>query len=338
MPIFEEYGGPTRERGYYSAADWAKLQNPDWAKSQEEYDAFAAQAAARAANNAAAMSRAREAIPYSYTQFGQGSTEPVFSLSGFAGQSGGGTAGLAGFAGTGGPTGTTVIGDGSTSTTDGGTTDGGSSNPRNNVPRTDGGGQDDSSNPRGDVYQKAEGGVILPDLYMAQGGVIGSPYANSILPPPTKTPMQAMSATPPTMQGGPPGIGGLFEQLYSQSSPQMGMNQSSPLSAYRGYLQETYVNPQAQDMANKVSEFVDLVSNAERAHFGAQDQMGPMGQMQMQPQMNPQMQQQMQQQMHSETPMLGGEPMRSWSMPLSLSAPSGGLASLQSAQQSAMGG
>ena len=65
MSIFGEYSGPVGERGYYSAADWNKLQNPDWAADQAEYDRFAEQAAARAESRAEAMSRAREAIPFS---------------------------------------------------------------------------------------------------------------------------------------------------------------------------------------------------------------------------------------------------------------------------------
>ena len=96
MSIFREYSGPAAERGYYSAADWNKLQNPEWAADQAEYDRFAAQAAARAESRAEAMSRAREAIPFSYTQFGRGGTEPVFSLAGYSGHTSGGTAGLSG--------------------------------------------------------------------------------------------------------------------------------------------------------------------------------------------------------------------------------------------------
>jgi hypothetical protein len=162
MSIFREYSGPVGDRGYYSAADWSRLQNPNWAKDQAEYDRFAAQAAARAEGRAEAMSRAREAIPFSYTQFGRGGTEPVFSLAGYSGQTSGGTAGLSGFAGTGSPTGTSTSSSGSATTSPGNTTD--PEDPRN--PRTD------------TVIERAEGGVVPSIQYMQEGGMIESPYAD----------------------------------------------------------------------------------------------------------------------------------------------------------------
>jgi hypothetical protein len=266
MSIFREYSGPVGDRGYYSAADWSKLQNPNWAKDQAEYDRFATQAAARAEGRAEAMSRAREAIPFSYTQFGRGGTEPVFSLAGYSGQTSGGTAGLSGFAGTGSPTGTSTSSSGSATTSPGNTTD--PEDPRN--PRTD------------TVIERAEGGAVYPVQHMQEGGMIQSPYANpmkgsySAMPMPlpqvaTDMRMPAQIPMPAQMQ---PAIGGLFEQLHSQFGQQMGQMQSQPLKIYQNYLMQTYAQPEMQAEQQKVDHFLDLVDQAERAHFGAEESFG----------------------------------------------------------------
>jgi hypothetical protein len=273
MSIFREYSGPVGDRGYYSAADWSRLQNPNWAKDQAEYDRFAAQAAARAEGRAEAMSRAREAIPFSYTQFGRGGTEPVFSLAGYSGQTSGGTAGLSGFAGTGSPTGTSTSSSGSATTSPGNTTD--PEDPRN--PRTD------------TVIERAEGGVVPSIQYMQEGGMIKSPYADPMkgsysammpLIAPKKPelemniaqmPMPAQIQMPAQMQ---PAIGGLFEQLHSQFGQQMGQMQSQPLKIYQNYLMQTYAQPEMQAEQQKVDHFLDLVDQAERAHFGAEESFG----------------------------------------------------------------
>jgi hypothetical protein len=273
MSIFREYSGPVGDRGYYSAADWSKLQNPNWAKDQAEYDRFATQAAARAEGRAEAMSRAREAIPFSYTQFGRGGTEPVFSLAGYSGQTSGGTAGLSGFAGTGSPTGTSTSSSGSATTSPGNTTD--PEDPRN--PRTD------------TVIERAEGGVVPSIQYMQEGGMIKSPYADPMkgsysammpLIAPKKPelemniaqmPMPAQIQMPAQMQ---PAIGGLFEQLHSQFGQQMGQMQSQPLKIYQNYLMQTYAQPEMQAEQQKVDHFLDLVDQAERAHFGAEESFG----------------------------------------------------------------
>lgn len=282
MSIFGEYSGPVGERGYYSAADWNKLQNPDWAADQAEYDRFAAEAAARAESRAEAMSRAREAIPFSYTQFGRGGTEPVFSLAGYSGHTSGGTAGLAGFSGTGSPVGYSSSGGGSTSGGDPGVPDPGDRGP--------------------DVDERAEGGVILPVQHMQEGGMIASPYANpmkssySVAPPPEKTysampmPIKMTTQVMPVLSGpmpaptpqvqvdrGPmpqPAIGGLFEKLHTQFGQQMGQMQASPLKVYQNYLMQTYAQPQMQAEQQKVDHFLDLVDQAERAHFGAEESFG----------------------------------------------------------------
>ena len=82
------------------------------------------------------------------------------------------------------------------------------------------------------------------------------------------------------------GIGGLFRQMNNQFHNQMGMMQSQPLNVYKNYLQQTYVGPQVQEENQKVDQFVDLVDQAERAHFGAEESFGygggPMAQQYMQ--------------------------------------------------------
>ena len=272
MSIFREYSGPVGDRGYYSAADWSRLQNPNWAKDQAEYDRFAAKAAARAEGRAEAMSRAREAIPFSYTQFGRGGTEPVFSLAGYSGQTSGGTAGLSGFAGTGSPTGTSTSSSGSATTSPGNTTD-----------------PEDPRNPRYRTIERAEGGVVPSIQYMQEGGMIKSPYADPMkgsysammpLIAPKKPelemniaqmPMPAQIQMPAQMQ---PAIGGLFEQLHSQFGQQMGQMQSQPLKIYQNYLMQTYAQPEMQAEQQKVDHFLDLVDQAERAHFGAEESFG----------------------------------------------------------------
>jgi hypothetical protein len=261
MSIFREYSGPSGDRGYYSAADWNKLQNPDWAKDQAEYDRFAAQAAARAEGRAEAMSRAREAIPFSYTQFGRGGTEPVFSLAGYSGHTSGGTAGLAGFSGTGSPTGTSTTTSGSTSGSGGGGGGPGVPDPGDRGP---------------DVDERAEGGVILPVQHMQEGGMIQSPYANpmkgsySAMP----MPMPQVQTDMPMPAQPQPAIGGLFQQLHSQFGQQMGQMQSQPLKVYQNYLMKTYAQPEMQAEQQKVDHFLDLVDQAERAHFGAEESFG----------------------------------------------------------------
>ena len=257
MSIFGEYSGPSGDRGYYSAADWNKLQNPEWAKDQAEYDRFAAQAEARAESRAEAMSRAREAIPFSYTQFGRGGTEPVFSLAGYSGHTSGGTAGLSGFSGTGSPVGYSSSGGGSTS----GGGDPGVPDPGDRGP---------------DVDERAEGGVILPVQHMQEGGMIQSPYANpmkgsySAMP----MPMPQVQTDMPMPAQPQPAIGGLFQQLHQQFGQQMGQMQSQPLRVYQNYLMQTYAQPEMQAEQQKVDHFLDLVDQAERAHFGAEESFG----------------------------------------------------------------
>ena len=97
--------------------------------------------------------------------------------------------------------------------------------------------------------------------------MITSPYAN---------PMKMQMGQVRTMEARlpEPGIGGMFESLQQQFGQQMNQMRSSPLRVYTDYLNQTYVGPQAQEMQGKVEEFVDLVDQAERAHFGAEESFG----------------------------------------------------------------
>ena len=121
--------------------------------------------------------------------------------------------------------------------------------------------------------------------------MIKSPYADpmkpsySVAPPPEKVystmpvgqikmnapePIPVLSGPMPApeiqVDRGPmpsPGIGGAFEAQFDQAGP---------LSSYQSYLMQTYGAP-AMDNAQQfiqddVNYFVDLVNQAERAHFG----------------------------------------------------------------------
>jgi len=71
-----------------------------------------------------------------------------------------------------------------------------------------------------------------------------------------------------------PAIGGLFEKLHTQFGQQMGRMQASPLKVYQNYLMQTYAAPEMQQQQQKVDQFLDLVDQAERAHFGAEESFG----------------------------------------------------------------
>ena len=75
-------------------------------------------------------------------------------------------------------------------------------------------------------------------------------------------------------RGGMGGVGGMFQNMQKQFGQQMTQMQSSPLKVYSDYLNQTYTGPQSQEMQSKVTEFVDLVDQAERAHFGAEESFG----------------------------------------------------------------
>jgi hypothetical protein len=237
MGIFSEYGG----RGsYYTANELDRLQNPEkYDYTQETYDAFSAQVQKKADSRAKAEEAAMDAIPYSYVGRGTGSTNPAFSFGGFSGHTSGGTAGLAGF---------------------------------------------------------MEGGAVPPVQYMQEGGMIKSPYADPMKPTYSAMPMPMKMETtdkpystmpvgqikmnapePIPVLSGPmpsPGIGGAFESLQQRFGQQMGMMQASPLRVYQNYLMQTYAQPEMQEQQQKVDHFLDLVDQAERAHFGAEESFG----------------------------------------------------------------
>jgi hypothetical protein len=50
--------------------------------------------------------------------------------------------------------------------------------------------------------------------------------------------------------------------------------QASPLKVYQNYLMQTYAAPEMQQQQQKVDQFLDLVDQAERAHFGAEESFG----------------------------------------------------------------
>ena len=263
MSIFAEFGGRS---SYYTANEIDRLQNPEkYDYDQAGYDAFAASAAKKADARQAALEASQDAIPYSYVGRGTGATNPAFSFAGYSGHTSGGTSGLSGFGGLAG-----LFGGGSTTETQGSSEGGGG-----------GGGGGPPDDDRGNVQHRAEGGVIT------------SPYAD-----PMKPTMQAMPAPKIQVDRGPmpsefgrgpenfaavnlqqgpgtmPGIGGAFESLHQNFGQQMGMMQASPLRVYQNYLMQTYAQPEMKAEQQKVDHFLDLVDQAERAHFGAEESFG----------------------------------------------------------------
>ena len=200
----------------------------------------------------------RRMLFLSYVGRGSGSTNPAFSFAGYSGHTSGGTAGnvnLGGLAG--------IFGGGSTTETTGGSTgnqDGPERGPGGN-PRE----------PEGETQLKADGGVIYPVQHMEAGGMIKAPFAN-----PMKQQMGTIKPSYPMIDQAPEmgGVGGMFQNMQQQFGQQMTQMQSSPLKVYSNYLNETYTSPQAAEMQAKVTEFVDLVDQAERAHFGAEESFG----------------------------------------------------------------
>jgi len=251
MSIFREFGGKS---SYYTEGELDRLQNPEkYNYTQETYDAYSAQVQKKADSRQAAAEVAQDAIPYSYVGRGTGSTNPAFSFAGYGGHTSGGTSGLSGFGGLAG-----IFGAGSTTETTGGNT-GNQGGPQ----RGPGG---NPREPEGETQLKAEGGAIYPVQNMEAGGMITSPFAN-----PMKQTMGSIPMNQPDMG---PGIDGIFKQLQQQNDNQMNMMMSSPLQVYSQYLNKTYVQPEAEGMVGKVEHFVDLVDQAERAHFGVDESFG----------------------------------------------------------------
>ena len=121
----------------------------------------------------------------------------------------------------------------------------------------------------------AEGGMVQNVQYMQLGGM-ASPYADPISKP------QMMGQQPFELPMS--GVGGLFEDMnrnrnqMEQNRNQMGMMQAqmggAPLEVYGNYLNNIYTAPQAESSQAQVAEFIDMVDQAERAHFGAEESFG----------------------------------------------------------------
>jgi hypothetical protein len=262
MSIFAEYGGRS---SYYTANELDRLQNPEkYNYTQEQYDAFSSQVQKKFDARQAADDASQDAIPFSYVGRGSGSTNPAFSFAGYSGHTSGGTAGnvnLGGLAG--------IFGGGSTTETTGGTGE------NQDGPDRGPGGGGPGGHGEGETQHRADGGVIYPVQHMEAGGMIASPYANPMKQQ-MGTTMQTMEQPLPQMSRGPEmgGVGGMFQNMQQQFGQQMRQMESSPLKVYGNYLNQTYTSPQAAEMQAKVTEFVDLVDQAERAHFGAEESFG----------------------------------------------------------------
>jgi len=264
MSIFAEFGGRS---SYYTANEIDRLQNPEkYDYDQAGYDAFAAAAAKKADARQAALEASQDAIPYSYVGRGTGATNPAFSFAGYSGHTSGGTSGLAGFGGLAG-----LFGGGSTTETQGSSEGGGPGGGPGGPPDED----------RGHIQERAEGGVITSPYADPMKTKMGNVKVGDMRALPM--PMEQIKALPPqpipTLSGpmpapdmgtgvvGPvapsPGIGGAFEAQFDQAGP---------LSQYQRYLMETYAAPALntadQMVREDVNYFVDLVNQAEQAHFG----------------------------------------------------------------------
>jgi hypothetical protein len=125
------------------------------------------------------------------------------------------------------------------------------------------------------IGEDGGGGAMLSTMAMGE-----EPQA------PTMSPPQKLVAASPAMtraigeeQGSQMGgVGGLFQNQFNQFGSQMANLQGSPLKNYENYLMATYGQPKMEQMGEmvqgNVSEFVDLVDQAERAHFGAEESFG----------------------------------------------------------------
>lgn len=142
----------------------------------------------------------------------------------------------------------------------------------------------------------AKGGAVTYVQNMEAGGPVGgSQISNPYASPMTSnlSGVKAMQMPGGGQMQGPNqpmahsmrsngGIGGLFQNQFQQMGQQMNQMQSEPLNVYRNYLNQTYVGPSvsdagqgaSQEMTGKVDHFLDLVDQAERAHFEAEKSFG----------------------------------------------------------------
>lgn len=298
MSIFAEFGGRS---SYYTADEIDRLQNPEkYDYDQAGYDAFAAAAAKKADARQAALEASQDAIPYSYVGRGTGATNPAFSFAGYSGHTSGGTSGLSGFGGLAG-----LFGGGSTTETQG-TSDGGGETPPGG-PGGPGGPRDGGpvqrraeggviTSPYADPMKTKMGNVKVGDMRalpmpMQQikalppqpiptlsgpmpapdmgTGIVGPRIEQDFaehqikLGSPIPAPDMGTGVVGPRGPSMSPGIGGAFEAQF---------NGGGPLSSYQSYLMETYgapaMNNAEQFIQQDVDYFVDLVNQAEQAHFG----------------------------------------------------------------------
>jgi len=251
MPIFDSYGGRS---SLLTAEESDRLNNPGkYDYDQEKYDQLVAVLLPKIAARRAADRTSREVVSSSYAAFGPTvpggagmSTKPLFSLAGRSGHTSGGLAGSSS----------------ELEYAEGGVVEA----PDNFVKRYD------------------QGGPVPQVQHMKMGGM-ASPYATSMRTGPAQqtftvpVPAPQLSEQPlgplGQMGGQQQGVGGLFERLPQN---QMGMMQAqmggAPLEVYGNYLNNTYTAPAAETSQTKVTEFIDLVDQAERAHFGAEESFG----------------------------------------------------------------
>lgn len=96
MPALDSYGG---RKSYYTEDEMAMFRNPEryyYGPAKGSAEKFFAGINSKARSRQMGEAAASQAIPTSYASFGTQSTSPNLSLSGFSGQTSGGTAGLAG--------------------------------------------------------------------------------------------------------------------------------------------------------------------------------------------------------------------------------------------------
>ena len=271
MSIFQEFGGRS---SYYTANELDRLQNPEkYNYDQAQYDAFAAQAQKKADSRQAALEASQDAIPYSYVGRGTGATNPAFSFAGYSGQTSGGTAGLAGFGG-GGHVDVQQRAEGGVITS-----------PYANPMKQQMGNfkalpmpmeqikasriPENLSGLKAQVvpetaqllnFQEFGGGPMpAPKVQVDRGPMPSS--ASEFGRGPENFAAVNLQQGPGTMNNS--GIGAVFESQF---------NGGGPLSSYQRYLMETYAAPALNTADQMVREdvdyFVDLVNQAEQAHFG----------------------------------------------------------------------